>query len=339
MVKEETVVNPKDAHRMLQQHFSQMAPQEFHDRRSKYAGEEISTTDQIDSVERDEKLILYQREPAPLRLSGYLATALTSLDTDQMSSLIAVSDIILSVCDALDIELYEPRKHTDPVQHPDVAASEVYTQDRERVLGSDLLIHLGDYASTGAGEELEIAQTALVPIIVIAHGESRVSRMVTGIPVLKLIITYSRLSELQEELRLRLLEIRPILEERKLAFAEFDKNLVGNKIRILREDLLLTREDVASNSDQLFSVTRLKEIEQSTDKISNPSLLEMRALAAILKSTVADLVAPDLGERVIVVLQEWMRGNIAARFTMSENDERKVLRRILYRVCDSLEDE
>ena len=150
----------------------------------------------------------------------------------------------------LDIDLYEPIKSTDPMSHPQVSPEDVYNLDRKRVSRSDLLIHVADYASTGAGEELDIAQSALIPIVLINHGSARVSRMVTGIPAFKLEITYNSLEELEIELRQRLTEIRPILEERKLAFSDFEKNMVGNKVRVLREDAGLTREEVAAHSNE-----------------------------------------------------------------------------------------
>ena len=331
------MVDPKEAHKLLQGHFSRLTPSEFEDGRKKYAGLANTAAPVLADVVEEEGLILFQREPAPLTLIAYLATALTGLEESERKSLFAVSDLVESVCSNLDIELYQPRKHTDPLNHPNVSAEDVHALDRERVLNSDLLIHIADHPSTGAGEELDFASNALVPIILISHGESRVSRMVTGIPAFKLIVEYADLQELQEKLRTLLMEIRPILEERKLAFAEFDQNIVGTKARILREDLLLTREDIASASNGLLTTSRLKQIEDNVDKTSNPSLLEMRTLAALLKTTVADLAEPDLGERVIAMLQEWMSGKVAARYPISDNDQRRVLRRILYRVCDSLD--
>ena len=168
-----------------------------------------------------------------------------------------VSDIADSICRDLGINLYQPRNVTDPVNNPYVPSEDVFNLDRDRVLGSDLVIHIADYASTGSGEELDFALNALIPIVLIAHGESKVSRMVTGIPALKLMIRYNDLAELESQLREGLTEIRPVLAERKLAFSKFDKNIVGNKIRNLREDLRLTREQVAEKIDNLLSEERI----------------------------------------------------------------------------------
>ena len=163
--------------------------------------------------------------------------------------------------------------------------------------------------------------------------------MVLGIPALKLVITYNTLDELRVQLRQRLTEIRPILEERKLSFSAFDNNIVGNKVRLLREEAYLTREEIASNSHGLLTFERLSVIEQSSDKVSNPSLMELRALSALLKTTVADLAEPDLQERLLVILHEWLDGRVAARFDMSRHDRNKIITRLLLRVIDDLQRE
>ena len=332
------MVNPQEAQRILGEHFEQITLDEFEERREKYVGKEDEHVQPIAASPEESSMILYQREAAPLSLNAYLASTLTGLTEKERLRLVAVSNIVNLVCNDLEIDLYEPRKATDPVEHPDVKATDVYNMDRERVLRSDLLVHVADFASTGAGEELDFARSALIPIILIAHGDTRVSRMVTGIPAFNLMLTYTSLDDLRDELRDRLTEIRPILEQRKLAFSNFEKNMVGNKVRVTRQESGLTKEDVASHSGDVLTVERISQIEGSPDNISNPALMELRTLAAVLKTTVADLVEPDLDERMIALLKEWMLKGVAARFSMSERDQRTVLRRILYRVLESTED-
>jgi transcriptional regulator with XRE-family HTH domain/nucleoside 2-deoxyribosyltransferase len=333
------MVKPDNVEGALKEHFEQVTLDDFKERYSKSTGGNaaIQQWEPTDSATRD--VILTQMEAAPLPLNAYLASALTGLSDEEREHLFAVSHLATTVCEELGIEVYEPRKSTDPVKHPDVPSGEVFEKDRERVLSSDLVIHIADYASTGAGEELDFALAALIPIVLISRGDSVVSRMVLGIPALKLHVTYHTLEDLKVELRQRLSEIRPILEERKLSFSEFDNNIVGNKIRLLREQACLTREELAINLDGLLTVDRLRAIEDSNDKVSNPSLLELRSLSALLKTTVADLVEPDLGERIYVLLQEWLDGQVAARYGMSRNDRNKIISRILLRVIDDLQRE
>lgn len=331
------MVNSEDASKILNQHFKQISLDEFNERHNKYVGEVDASLVQTNKSNETGAIVLYQRQAAPLKLDAYLASALTGLTQDQRIDLEALSQVIDSVCESLEIELYQPRTSTDPIDNPNVSPGDVFKRDRERVLSSDLVIHIADYASTGAGQELNVATEALIPMIIIARGDIKVSRMVTGIPAVKLTITYQDLEGLREELRERLIEIRPIMEVRKLAFSDFKMNIVGNKVRILREDAGLTREEVAANAGDILTTEKIRQLEGNVDSISNPTLLELRTLATVLKTTVADLVEPDLSERMLALLQELMVGRVAARYGMSSSDQKKILRRILLRVIYNLE--
>ena len=333
------MINPQDAQNILSEHFKQITFDEFYDLRNQYIEEAGAPVLPSPMHTESTSIILCQREAAPLPLNAYLASALTGLTLEQRDHLVAVSAVAKSVCSDLEIDLYEPRQVTDPVNHPQITSEDVFDLDRERVLSSDLVIHIADFASTGAGEELDFALAALIPIVLISHGDSHVSRMVTGIPALKLKISYEELDELERELRERLTEIRPILEERKLAFSDFDKNMVGHKVRLSREGAGLTREDVVVQLGKVLTPERLRRIEESSDKIANPSLLELRSLAVVLKTTVADLAEPDLDERMMAWLRELMLSRVEARYAMTSSDQRKVFRRMLYRVLDRTEED
>jgi len=55
---------------------------------------------------------------------------------------------------------------------------------------------------------------------------------------------------------------------------------------------------------------------------------------------VADLVEPDLGERIIVLLNDWVAGRTAARFSgLPSKDLKRVFRRVMYRYLDELDKE
>ena len=333
------MIRPEDAERHMRAHFEQVSLEEFKHRYEHDVDLKTELSQLVPTDRSRQAVLLTQREAAPLQLHAYLASALTGLGDRQRQSLFDVSDLVAAVCNELDIVVYEPRKSTDPILHPNVSPIEVYRRDREIVLGSDLIIHIADYASTGAGEELDFAQAALIPIVLLSHGNTVISRMVLGIPGLTLMIQYSDLDDLRVELRQRLMEIRPIVEERKLAFSNFNTNIVGNKVRLLRQEYGLTREELVSSSNGLLDIDRIREIEENTDKVANPSLLELRALSVFLKTTVADLAEPDLEERMRIMLHEWLDGNTEARYGMSRSDRNKILRRILLRVIDDLERE
>jgi transcriptional regulator with XRE-family HTH domain len=330
---------PEDAADRLRSHFAGTTSGEFEERLDRYCPELALTVPEPNEATPLSQLILFRPQQSPLRLQAYLASALTGLSYEQRQLVFQLSDVISTICSDLDIDLYEPRKQTDPVHHADISASDVFRLDRERVLESDLVIHLCHYASTGSGEELDFATSALVPVVLVSQSENRISRMVTGIPGLKVQVQYTEPEELRVELRDRLSELRPILEERKLAFSNLHVNIVGNRIRSLREDLQLTRADVATRIPFLTEDT-LAQIEESIDSTSNPSLVQLRQIAAILSTTVADLVEPSLDDRLLTLLQDWMQNRQEARFSgISRKDRNRIVRRLLLRVIDSLEED
>jgi transcriptional regulator with XRE-family HTH domain len=250
-----------------------------------------------------------------------------------------LSDLVNLVCRSVDIDLYEPRKKTDPVHNADVRATDVFHIDRGRVLSSDLLIHLAHFSSTGSGEELSFAFDALVPMVVIAPDGQNVSRMITGIPSLKLEIRYQEPEDMREMLGVRLQEIRPVLEQRKLAKSEFSQNVVGNKIKELRLDASLSREQLAKSVG--LTVDAIEHLEESIDTVSNPSLTLLRLIATTLKTTVAELVNPDYANSVIsgiqAILDDRVEEATAARFGgVPGNDQRTILIRYLARLQELL---
>jgi len=273
-------------------------------------------------------------------LTAYLASALTGLDSIQRALIVHLSDVVNLVCRAVDIDLYEPRKKTDPVNNAEVPDSEVFKTDRDRVVSSDLLIYLCHFPSTGAGEELSFAYDALVPIILIAPGEQSVSRMVTGIPSLKIEIRYHEPEELRAVLEDRLLEIRPLLEQRRLTMDGLSENIVGSKIKELRLDANLSREELAVRVG--LTPVGLAHIEENVDTVSNPSLTKLRMIATALKTTVAELVNPDYHETILSSIQSLMSekaASAAARFSgVSDKDKRALMRRFLARLINELEE-
>ena len=293
-------------------------------------------------TEEAPNVLAIRTQPERPTLNAYLASALTGLNEEQRQLIFQLSDTVAMVCDGFDIDLYEPRKKTDPVHHADVADTDVFHIDRERVLGSDLLIYLAHYPSTGAGEELDFAYNAMVPIIVVTHSDTRVSRMVSGIPGLVVTVSYDEPQQMRAKLVETLTQLRPQLVQRKLAFGDYDSNIVGRRIRELREAQGLTREDIVRASSDRFplKVEMLARIEESTDRDSNPSLIHLREIATALRTTVSELVEPDLDEIIMGMLSGWVTENRAARFgSISAHDRNKLLRRLLLRLIDSLEDE
>jgi transcriptional regulator with XRE-family HTH domain len=323
-------------------------------RQSVRAHFESSRPDEV--VHRAEGLIMHKDAPArvddecaaegpgllhprvdQLPLRAYLASALTGLSPEQRSTIFDISDRVNEICLAAGIDLYEPRKRTDPIHNVDVPDAEVFKMDHDRVVTSDLLIHLCHYPSTGSGEELAFAYASLLPILLLAPAAQRVSRMITGIPSLKIEIRYQNPEDLNVLLTKRLLEIRPYLEQRRMANVESRLNIVGEKVRDLRLSSGWTREDLAERVG--LTVESIRHLEENVDSISNPSLAHLRALATALKTTVAELIIPDLNEYILSQIQSSLYQRVPARFydRMTPRDRNTLMRRYLYRVLDWLE--
>jgi transcriptional regulator with XRE-family HTH domain len=285
------------------------------------------------------ELVQFDTSNESIPLNAYLACALTGLSKEQRQLMFQLSDVVSDICSQYGIALYEPRKKTDPVHHANVSDADVFKMDRERVLSSDLLIHLSHYPSTGSGQELDFAYNALLPIVIISHDENRVSRMITGIPSYTVHLKYLEPEDLRRSLHSCLSTIRPVLAERKLAFSQYESHFVGERLRTKREQLGLSRELVAENIPGM-TLEVLRQMEETDDKTSNPSLIHLRQLAYVLKTTVADLVEDNINDRVIGTLNDWLEGKAAARFGgLNKQDSKKILRRVLLRLIDSLEEE
>ena len=140
-------------------------------------------------------------------------------------------------------------------------------------------------------------------------------------------------------LGIRLQEIRPVLEQRKLAISEFSENIVGNKVKELRLDASLSREQLSKSVG--LTVDAIQHLEENVDTVSNPTLTQLRLIATTLKTTVADLVNPDYADSVIsgiqAILDDRVEEATAARFRgVPTKDQKTILIRYLARLLDLL---
>lgn len=75
-------------------------------------------------------------------------------------------------------------------------------------------------------------------------------------------------------------------------FMRNEVNFVGNQIRKIRMGRYLTREDVALAASDIITAEMLKQIEETPDKCSEVTLLQLRVIAHILRVSVSELVEP-----------------------------------------------
>ena len=69
---------------------------------------------------------------------------------------------------------------------------------------------------------------------------------------------------------------------------------------------------------------------------SNPNLIELREVATILKTTVSELIEPNIWQQVFIELKNWQEGKAAARTFISPADQKKIIKGILYRMADQI---
>lgn len=291
------------------------------------------------TVDLDDVLDIDAGAVAPT-LDAYLACALTGLDVRDRDLMATLSHSVAMIGRELNYAVYEPRNITDPVHNPDVPDWQVWQTDREKVLTTDLLIHLAHFPSTGSGEELSFAFEAMVPIVVISRSSQNVSRMVTGIPGLVYSLTYDEPEQLTEELKALLLRIRPTLELRRDSLADHTDNTFGARMKALREVRGLTIAELADASSRRIPIPAalLAQWEASTDRETVPTLTQLREVATLLGVSVGELVDPIHDDAILAYLERYVAQQ-AARGSADSLHDRKVLKRkVLERLMRSLDE-
>lgn len=229
---------------------------------------------------------------SPVKLHAYLASALTGLGGKDRVRVFEISDAIARACRKSNINLYEPRKSTDPVHHAHISDAVVFQLDQQKVSGADLLCYVADFPSTGAGQELIIAYQSMIPIVAVAHESLRVSRMVTGMPGDFTLLRYSSVDGIETALTQKLHNMRPALERRKQVLGSQDQNRIGATIQRIRKSRAMTYDDVAAAFRIPNAVTaeQIARFESSADFQNNLSVFFLRELAVALNVDVAELL-------------------------------------------------
>lgn len=222
--------------------------------------------------------------------TAYVSTALTGVDARTREAITATVDVVKAVCAEPEVgfEVYFPGDHTDPVRDPHVEPDEVFRIDRDRVKSADLVLFALHAPSVGVGLELEMARASLLPVVFLIPDGVRVSRMARGVPAVKAEVAFTDAGMLRERLRTALVRLRPRVQERRARAAGGEGNVVGAAIRELREERRLSREDLAAATGLTARGVAL--LEESPDRCSDPSLTQLRRLAAALGVRAGDLV-------------------------------------------------
>ena len=113
-------------------------------------------------------------------VAAYLASGLTALNEDQITIVELVSGLVAGFCSAAGVLVHQPVLHTHPKDHGDLTPAEVHDEDFRKVIESDVVIAVGDFASWGAGKELAWAERLRTPILVLLREGRGLSRLVAG---------------------------------------------------------------------------------------------------------------------------------------------------------------
>ncbi len=230
------------------------------------------------------------RQPASGRLQAYVSCALTGIPDRTRHEIDATVSVVRQACASsrVSFDIYVPGDHTDPKRDSHVSSEDVFDVDRKRVKEADVLLLLGHAPSIGVGQELNMAFESLLPVVFLVPAGRSLSRMARGVPLVSVEVPYGD----DDELRWRLIEalagLRPRLVARRSAVANLERVVVGARLKERRRQRGLSREQVAEATG--LTVRGVALLEDATDRRADPSLTQLRTLAALLGTTAGELV-------------------------------------------------
>lgn len=229
------------------------------------------------------RLVSLESESGVRRIA-YFASALTKLSDAEREAVFADATEVRAICQKRRIYLYEPRLYTDPVNNPNVSAEDVYSIDRTQVIRSHLVILYGRYPSFGAGQEVEIATQAGIPIILLRPGHARISRMVHGCFARLHEVAYDSSSELATRLDTALEDVANELVLQRNA----ERPGISARLKELLQKSSLSVDTLA----KVVGTTprAINDLLSGAPELRNPSLLMLIRLATALESSVSYLV-------------------------------------------------
>lgn len=264
--------------------------------------------------------------PADDPVTIYLASGLTSLTDDQITIVELVSGLVAGYCAGAGVMVHQPVLHTHPRDHIDLTPEQVHAKDFSRVIESDAIIAIGDFASWGAGKELVWAERLRTPLLVLLREGRSMSRLVTGSTgdivvsnwrfpddILEVWTTYfvRRQAQLEAHRRMRsgrrrmwistLLHIRSAYQALDLASQKEIAAIAHLRPRRVTEILGAAGALAEASADELQALVNALGL-PSTSAVPGGSLptLPSRALSAI--ATASELQSWD-GPRTVELLQ------------------------------------
>lgn len=220
---------------------------------------------------------------------AYFASGLTNPSESERAAIFSDSQVVREACEEIRAFLYEPRFFTDPFFNRTASPYEVYRTDHSQVSVSDFVVLHARHPSFGAGQELEIAKNAGIPVVLLQHRGVAVSRMVLGSPVRMHQVYFDSPEELRRELTAKLEALVADLVYRHNGVPTTHgvdaSGTLGSRLRGARVAMKVDEETLS----RLVGLQRhaIENIECGED--TNPSLVVLVRIAQVLKTTVAHL--------------------------------------------------
>ena len=222
------------------------------------------------------------------RLAAFCAPSVERLNAQERAAVYAACRTVTEVAAAAGFDVHNPyAPFYDAPERDDVP--DAPWEDRDRVLASDLLIHLSHYPAraSGTGESWDYAFRANVPQLILGRGPAPSRRLMTWTTAPKYETEYVDEESLRDELAATLMLLRPFLSERRNHTTGATGTQLASRVRQRRDHLNLSQEQIAAAAD--LDVTVVTAIEDNAAGL-DPPLSTMRGLAIGLKLTLAELV-------------------------------------------------
>ena len=222
------------------------------------------------------------------RFAAFCAPIVERLNTRERAAVYAICRAVTEVAATAGFDVHNPyATFYDAPDRDDVPLAP--WEDRDRVLASDLVIHLSHYPAraSGTGESWDYAFRANVPQLILGRGPAPSRRLMTWTTAPKYETEYVGEESLRDELAATLMLLRPFLSERRNRTAGASGAQLASRVRRRRDHLNLSREQLVAAAN--LDLTLVTAIENDAAGI-DPPLSTMQDLAIGLKLTLAELV-------------------------------------------------
>ena len=215
-------------------------------------------------------------------LRAYISGALTGVNSDELRNLYETAAAALVKHGWVP---YLPHTATDPIRHSEIPAPTVYRVDREEIAKADLVVVFLFPPSFGVGIELELAASALRPVLLLAPRGVPISRMVSGNPARKYgPLRFESAVDLERQLDIAL----PVIVDELSQRVQGQTPEIGRGIREGRERAGLSQVELARRVG--IEEAYVSMLEDAPSSVSNPSLATLAAIARVVDSPLESLI-------------------------------------------------